>query len=527
MAHRESLVRGAAVLVAAGLIIRVTGLVYQIPLAHWLGGEGLGIYRMALPAFWAFYRVAVGGIPTALSNLVSEYTSRGRPRAAEDAFRLAMGWTMAVAAAAMGLAAPWVARLVGEPRTALVLVVLAPALWLFAVQQVYGGYLQGRQIMTPWAAANLLEQAGRIAGALAGAWYLRRYGLAWGAAGAALGATAAGLVTNGYLVSVHARVREGDRTAGPGQVRPRPDPGEPAARLAWRLFRLAWPVTLGGAVLPLLHFADTAVVQRGLVRLGLTTAQATELYGQFHGMAYTLVTVPNVFALGLAAALMPAVTRSHARGDGEGVREKCELALRATALIGLPCALALAVLAEPLMAAMFRAGHAAPLLVWAAPIAFFSPLMMVLAGALQGLGHTAPPTRNLVLTMAAKVAADAWLAGRLGILAVVASSVLSYAAAAWLNLRELGRVLDWQVDWRRVFWLPLAAAAGTAAALALLAYGWRLPNPWGTLALAALLAPPIYALLLGLTGALTGADLRELAGPAARRLDRLLHWWPF
>lgn len=525
MARNESLARGAFVLMVAGLIIRVSGLIYQIPLAAWLGGEGIGIYRMALPAFWAFYKVAVGGIPAALTNLVSEYRSRGRAHVAEEAFRLALAWTTALATAAAGalvLGAPYLAQMIGEPRTELTLVVLAPAIYFFAVQQVYGAYLQGRQIMTPWALANVLEQAGRIAAALAGAWYLQRFGLAWGAAGAALGAAAGGLISDLYLVWIHREVRE--------RSRPRWDPGDPPARLAWRMFTLAWPLTAGGAVLPLLNFVDVALIQRGLTESGFTTAAATELYGQFSGMAYTLVTMPNVFALGLASALAPAVTTAFAGGHLEAVRQRCLAALRATALIGLPAALLMAVLAAPLMQAIFRAPRAAPILVASAPVALLSPLMLVVTGALQGMGRTGPPMRNLLLTMALKVALDSVLSRvpGLGIYGVAGASVLTYALSAWLNVRELERALNWRVDWRAVLGAPLLAAAGMAAGVGLLvASEWTLPRAWGTVATALMVAPPLYALLLGLTRAVTWADLRELAGPVAPRLERLLHWWPF
>ncbi len=525
MASRETLTRGALVLTAAGLLIRVSGLVYQVPLATWLGGEGIGIYRMALPAFWAFYKVAVGGIPTALSTLVTEYSSRGRAHVAEEAFRLAMGWTAglaAVAAAALVLGARPLARLVGEPRTELTLIALAPAIYLFALQQVHGAYLQGRQMMSPWALANILEQAGRIAGALAGVWYLKPYGLAWGAAGAALGAASGGLLSDLYLVWLYRRTRT--------RVRPRWDPGDPPRRLAWRMFVLAWPLTAGGVVLPLLNFFDVALIQRGLTHSGLTTAQATELYGQFSGMVHTLVTMPNVFALGLASALMPAVTGALTAGQRAAARGHCVAALRATALIGLPAALLMAVLAVPLMEAIFKAPRAAPILVWAAPVALLSPLALVVTGALQGMGRTGPPMRNLLLTMALKVALDGVITRLpgVGIYGAVMTSILTHGLCTWLNVRALERALDWHMDWRAVLGGPLLAAGGMAAGVGLLiAGGWTLPRSWGTLATALMVAPPLYALLLGLTRAVTRADLRALAGPAAPRLERLVNWWPF
>lgn len=518
MARRESVARGTLVLAASGLLIRLSGLAYQVPLAQWLGAEGIGLYRLALPAFWACYRVALGGVPTALSNMVADYDSRGRPHVSEQVFHLAMVWITAVSAAAsaaLALGAGAVARLLGDPRAEPVLIALAPALYFFAVQQGYGSYLQGRQILTAWGVAGLIEQGARIVGSLLGAALLRPRGLAWGAAGAALGNLAGGVLSLLYLAAVQRGARR--------RFRPRWDPGEPVHKLAREMLRLAWPLTVSAAVLPLLNLADVALIQRGLQRGGLDPAQATALYGQFSGMAYVLATTPSVFAFAFSHALLPAVAAARARGDRSGVRERVLLALRAMSLLGLPFALGLAILARPAMAAVFGAPGAAPLLVWAAPIALVNPLMVILAAALQGLGLTGPPVRNLTAALIVKVAMDAVLSGipRFGIYGVVLGSLVSYALTAWLNLRTLERHLEWRVPWSEILLRPLLAALVMAAGVAaLLAGGWTLRGPWGTLGTALLLAPPLYALGLALTGAVTRADLQELAGPALRRLER-------
>jgi len=295
------------------------------------------------------------------------------------------------------------------------------------------------------------------------------------------------------------------------------------------MWRLAWPVTLGAMVLPLLNFLDVALIQRGLQHAGFSRGEATHLYGQLSGVVYTLVTMPNVLALGLAGALMPKVTAAWAAGRPDLAARRCFLGLRATALVGLPAAVLFMVLAGP-ATQVFGVPEAAPLLVAAAPISLLSPLMLVVAGALQGLGRTGEPVRHLTAATVAKVVADG-LVTRLpgvGIRGVVATSVLLHLLVLLANLRALERLLEHRVPWSRVLAAPLPAAVATGALLAgMVAVGWTLSGPWGALATALVVAPPVYLGLLIAGRALTWAELRELARPLAARLERLVPHWPW
>ena len=60
MSRKESLVRGAAALAVAGLVIKVSNLLVRIPLTRLIDSEGLGIYQIALPAFFALFHIAAG-----------------------------------------------------------------------------------------------------------------------------------------------------------------------------------------------------------------------------------------------------------------------------------------------------------------------------------------------------------------------------------------------------------------------------------------------------------------------------------
>ncbi len=61
---KKSMIRGAAILAAAGLINRFWGAVARIALPTLIGGdEGVGLYQMAYPVYGMFLVISTAGIP--------------------------------------------------------------------------------------------------------------------------------------------------------------------------------------------------------------------------------------------------------------------------------------------------------------------------------------------------------------------------------------------------------------------------------------------------------------------------------
>ena len=48
---QRSLIGGISVLGIAGLICKLVGVLYRIPLANMIGGQGLGLYQQVMPAY--------------------------------------------------------------------------------------------------------------------------------------------------------------------------------------------------------------------------------------------------------------------------------------------------------------------------------------------------------------------------------------------------------------------------------------------------------------------------------------------
>lgn len=192
---KQNYLHGAAIMAAGVVVIKILGAIYKIPLGNILGDEGYGYFSVAYNIYNVFLTMATAGMPVALSRMISEADTLGRPMQARKIFRVA--WlTFAIIGLILGLVMflfpTELAGMLNNVRAAQSIWALSPALVLVYLTSTYRGYAQGMSNMKPTTISQILggrgesrrrpcacvelyargqESAGRIGGR-----HLRRYG---------------------------------------------------------------------------------------------------------------------------------------------------------------------------------------------------------------------------------------------------------------------------------------------------------------------------------------------------------------
>jgi stage V sporulation protein B len=501
----KTFLRGAMILTAAGLLVKIAGSANRILLSRLLGGEGIGLYQMAYPVYLLLSAISSAGVPVAISIVMAGRLAVGDRAGAQKAFRLSLA-AMLCAGFFFSILLYWGARwlveqhIVRDARAYYALVALTPAVFLSTALASLRGYFQGFQQMLPTAASQVAEQLLRVAAMIFLAWQMLDCGLEYAAAGAAFGAvpgTAGGLSV--LLFFYWSRRGRELRAAAQGSSRSWP--------LAKQLVKLALPVSLANIMLPLVSSVDALIVPARLEAAGFTVREATALFGYLTGMALPLVMMAVIPTTSLSTSLVPAVSDSYARRDVADLRKITDMAARLAAAISAPCFLGLAALAEPVSRLLYGTPDAALCIKIMSAAIFFLGMQQVTAAILQGMGKAGAPMGNMLASALAKVgmtwtltALPAW-----GIAGAAWASVFDFALSALLNLFFLYRYTG--------FFYPAKAAGRIFAAAGIMAFCARQIY---NLALLAALGNGLATVLAILAGGVLYLSLLPLAGCLTR-----------
>ena len=78
MSKKQSFLKGATILGLAGILIKILGAAFKIPLFNWIGAEGSSYFMAPYPIYNWLLVVSTAGIPTAIARMIAEKETEGR-----------------------------------------------------------------------------------------------------------------------------------------------------------------------------------------------------------------------------------------------------------------------------------------------------------------------------------------------------------------------------------------------------------------------------------------------------------------
>ncbi len=523
MQEKKNYVHGAMMLLVSGLIVKVLGALFKIPLTNLIGDRGMGIFSFAMQFFSILFVITASGIPIAESCLVSEALVLGKRKQAQLlVWKTGVLFSLVAAVLSGGLAAASgrLANLFGEPDAAYSLVAVAPAVVLVTAEAALRGWYQGTGNMEPTSVSQVLEASGKLLFGcmLAKQAFSQGYGLAGAAAGGVLGVTIGEFIAVLYLSwSVRHSVIPTIRCCKKQESIPYS-----------RLFSLMIPITLGSAVMTVSGFLDMTLIYGRLPEIGMTAREITSTYGAYTGMALTIYHLPQAFSGAISVSILPAISAVWSKGQKKACQRLIASACRLTILVCIPCGAILTVFSRPLLELLFSSqpqgvAAAEPLLSCLGFAEVLVGLASVTTSVLQSMERPDITVCTMTIGAVAKfIFSYIGMADpNIGILAAPLSSIVCFGLILLLNLKAIYCKIKW-IPPIVSSTLPCIAASCVMVQGGWQFYQWLLPRCDGRLSLGIVCGcmPLLYLMVLLLLRGLKYEDIAML--PGGKKLATLL-----
>ncbi len=500
---QRSLAGGISILGIAGLICKVVGVLYRIPLVNSIGALGVAVYQQVFPTYNLLLVISSAGIPVAISRMVAHHMAKQDPDSARQVFTVALCilTLLGIVSTALMLAfSGALSRAAGTAESLAGFQMIAPSLFLVCVMSAFRGYMQGRRRMIPTAVSQLIEQVGKVGIAIPLALMgMRRGGYAMGAAGALLGTSIAEAIALIYMMIDYYFARPRLPALTP-EARNRMLPGR---RVTRELVFIAVPITIGACIVPLAGAIDSFMLVN-IMRGYMTELGARITFGVYSGMVLTLINVPTALAMAMATNLVPAISSARALDDNDRIRSEAATGLRLASVVGFPAAIGMSMLAEPILLLLFGGGKdSVSSLLTGAQLLRVSSLTILLftqvqatSAILQGLHKQRIPMYTLAVGMLLKVAVNYALVRmpQVNIQGAPFASLLCYGVSLAPNLYFTARYGRMKLSFQDILLRPgLAALIMALPVAALMAvFGTQLNRSWLRLGLTVALAAAVY-----------------------------------
>lgn len=534
------------ILAMAGILVRIIGMLYRVPLNDIIGKQGNGYYTSAFNVYNILLILSSYSMPVAVSKMISARIARGEYQNCRRILKAALIYATViggVAAMVLWFGAGLFADMIRTPFSRYALKSLAPTIWIMAYLGVLRGYFQGTGTMVPTAVSQILEQiinavvsvtaagilfqAGMSINAMQGA---KDYSYALGAAGGTIGTGAGALTALVYFIMLSFSKRRDMREQAGEEM---PGRTESYRRLIRILTITVLPIVISSGIYNCSNVVDNYLFGQGMYKLGYPEDSIATYWGVL-GQYQLLFNIPVAVSNALSSSLIPSLTRAVANRNRRQKLERIAAAIRFSLLIAIPAAVGLTVLAKPVCSLLFISQDNDMLvrlsMVGSLAVVFYS-LSTVTNAILQGLNRLEVPIRHAVMALVVHVAVleTCLMIFKMGIYSVVLANIVFAFVMCLLNGHSISKYVRYRQEYKKTLVLPtLCALIMGAAAYGTSRLAYRvLPSSMmrGRLGLALVVLPSVavavavYSILLV---RLKAVDREELmAMPGGRRLVRL------
>ncbi len=556
--RKQNFVLGASLLMISGIVCKLIGALFKVPLTNMIGLDGMGYFNSAYSIYTILFTISTAGIPVAVSKIISSYIVKRDKTAVGKTYKVSLMILVILGLAgflAMYIfASPLAKNFLKNEKAVYSIKALAPTLFFICFESALRGYFQGHQNMTPTSVSQVIESVGKLAFGIGGAVYAinKGYGIEYVSAFSIVGICIGAALSCIYLIICKLSYKKYDYGILPDGVR-----SPSTKKILAEIVLIAIPITLSSLILSISNLVDSTVIMRCLQNSVLTLensiplitnpdlitnntgyiienmsnpeiieAASNVIYGNY-SLAVTMYNLPLVLLTPLSISIIPVLSEAFTKKDRGRINEVTDSTFRIQSAVSLPCALGLCALSYPALCVLYKSAPsqmASPLLSILSISIFFIAMVTVTNAVLHSLQKQWLPIVSMSIGVAVKFVSAYILISipSIGIYGAPISTLLCYFTAMIVNFAFMAKYTKCVPGIRRVFLKPFIASA--ICALSAMGSYYLLSRVLGegksVTLLSIMIAAVIYFFTLFLIGGLTKTDILLL--PKGEKIYKLL-----
>lgn len=463
---KQTFLQGTAVLAMATVLVKLMGFLFKVPLNNIIGEDGFGYFNTAYDVYNVLLMISTTGLPVAMSRMISQAQTLGNHAQIKRIYRTSLYVFLTIGmVGSLGMlffCRQLSVMVTTNENSWAAIAALAPCVLLICLVSAYRGFFQGQSNMTPTSVSQIFEAVTRLVVGLGLAWLVMKltgeaavraqgivlasgetaqdYGdITLAAGGAILGVTLGSLISVAYL---HHKFRQSNQilSLGGGTAK--------STRSTMKeLLSIAVPITLGSAGLQIINLFDTMIYMRRLTGALQWTEKMADSAKGVYNFCQTVFALPCSFIPTITIAVIPAITASLTRKNLAEAKATSESSVRTMALIAMPCAAGLFVMAEPVIRLLCstytedKIQLAATMLAILGLTVIFNSLVLLLNAIMQAHGDVVTPVVNMLIGGIIKIIVNYILVGQpnLNIVGAPIGTFICYISITALDLIAMKR----------------------------------------------------------------------------------------
>ena len=301
---KQTITQGTMILIVAGFITKILGMLNRIIVARLLGEEGMGIFMLVQPTIMLLATFASIGLPVAIPTLISRANARQK-HILTVSLIIALVSSFIVTLLLFTTARPLAVTLLKDERTFLPLLAIGPLLFCISLSTILKAYFQGEQNMTPSAVSTMIEQVVRTIASIAFVTLLLPRGIVYGVLGIMLASIAGELASAIILIFMffkNMRLNHKGANLKPPHLN---------SKHFKDVIDISFPTTGSRLIGSFTHFLEPIIVVQALFRIGYSNIASGKMYSSVAGFALPVLLMPSFVSQAVTQSIVPAISKAY------------------------------------------------------------------------------------------------------------------------------------------------------------------------------------------------------------------------